>query len=521
MKKELGKTITVVNAIVFAVIILVGAVSLYLTQNILHNGYKIKETSEHIPKVDKIYADAYRLVLALHHFLIDPDELYSREVISKISEIETETKKYKAQEIKETYRESKKEIKLLDAILEDIDGLKYNLPAVFEEFARTGKFDKERIEELEEFAYHIEATVKEINSIHFVKITEWEEESIVNMWIILIIYLVFITFGGAFVYVGHRLLSVKVVKPIKELSSATIEFSDGTFDRRVHTDSKTEIGVLYQSFNKMADKLQEHDKFLREFNVELEKKVKERTLELLQANEQLRKTQNTLVRTEKIAAVGQVAAIVAHEIKNPLNSLSINTQMLSKELLEKFGPDSSAHESATHIGYEVKRINNILDEFVKFTRFPEPLFIQNNINQVITEVADLLLENAKESNVMIKLSLQEDIPEFKFDARQFKMVFMNLAQNAIGAIDKGGLIEIETRLQNRDVLIIASDTGRGIPDKDIEKIFTLFFTTKERGLGLGLSIVQKIVESHGGRINCTSKVGEGTVFEIVLPIERG
>ena len=271
----------------------------------------------------------------------------------------------------------------------------------------------------------------------------------------------------------------------------------------------------------MAEKLQENDEFLRKFNEELEKKVIERTLALQATNEQLQKTQNALVRTEKIAAVGQIAAGVTHEVKNPLNSLSINAQMLMKELVEKFGLDSSAYESASLIRSEINRINNILEEFVKFAKFPEPEFSENDINQVIKEVYDLISESAKESDVKVMLSLQENIPLFRFDAGQLIEVLINLAQNAIKAMRDGGLLEINTAQNDDNIIISVTDSGEGISERNFDKVFSPFFSTREGGLGLGLSIVQRIVESHGGKVSCQSNVGEGTVFEVVLPVQRG
>ncbi|MCK5506403.1 MAG: PAS domain-containing sensor histidine kinase, partial [Thermodesulfovibrionia bacterium] len=228
-----------------------------------------------------------------------------------------------------------------------------------------------------------------------------------------------------------------------------------------------------------------------------------------------------LIRTEKIAAVGQIAAGVTHEVKNPLNSLAINTQMLLKELSNKFGTDSSSYESASLIKYEINRINNILEEFVNFAKFPEPRFVENNMNQTINEVADLISESAKNSGVTLNLSLRENIPPAKFDARQFKEVLINLSQNAIKAMKDGGTLEIKSSLTGDNIIINVSDTGEGIPEKNYDKIFSPFFSTKEGGLGLGLSIVQRIVESHGGKINCISQVGKGTAFEILIPVERG
>lgn len=522
MIKKLGRNITIINTIALFGVVLVGGISLFLAQNILHNAYKVEGISKDIVTVNSIHTDAYRLVLSIHHFLIDPDEVYSKEALELISKIKKKVEDYKSAELKELHNKGKNlEIELLDVILKDIRELK-DVTQFFEEFLRTKTFEKERLEGLEEIVYELENATRKINEVHLDKIAQWQRESLLTMWIIIIFYIAFLTIGLGSVYAGHRLLSKNVITPIKELASATIEFSEGTFDKRVRTDSKTEIGLLYQSFNKMADKIQEHHEFLRRFNEELERKVKERTHELEDANEQLRKAQDALIRTEKIAAVGQVATGVTHEIKTPLNSLSINIQMLMKEVKDKCGPDACKfYEVANIIQYEVKRINDILDSFVGFAKFPEPKFMLNDMNQIVKEVAMFISPAAKEVGVTINLSLSEGIPAFKFDRPQIKEVLMNLSQNAIHAMPHGGVLKITTSMRNNTVVTNVSDTGIGIPDKNIDKIFTLFFSTKDRGLGLGLAIVQRIVEGHGGKISCSSKVGEGTSFEIVLPIERG
>ena len=520
MLKKLGKSITVVNAIAFTAVILVGGVSIYLTKDILHNAYKIEELSKDIVEVDSMHSDAYRLVLCMHHMLIEQDALYSREAIDVISELKKKVEQYKSHELKDLSRGKNSEIEDLDRILDDVTGLEI-ISGFMNDFIKTGHFDRDSLIELEEYAYGIEESTGRINKVHQSRINKLIEESLTNMWVILFIYLVFITIGGLSIYGGHIMLLKNVVRPIKTLVLATTEFAEGKLHKRVYTDSKNEIGQLYNSFNLMAEKLQGNDEFLRKFNEELEKKVRERTIELQSANEQLQKTQNALIRTEKIAAVGQIAAGVTHEIKNPLNSLSINAQMLIRELADKFGPDSSAHESATLIKSEINRINNILEEFVKFAKFPEPRLVDNDINQIVREVADLISESVKDSGIALRVSLQENIPGIKLDNWQFREVLINLTQNAISAMKDGGELELQTVLADNNVVVRVKDTGEGIPESNLERIFTPFFSTREGGLGLGLSIVQRIVESHGGRINCTSSTGVGTVFEVVLPLERG
>ncbi len=519
MLKKLGKSITIANAVAFLVVIFVGGVSIFLTKDILHNAHEIEELSKDIIEVDSMHSDAYRLVLSMHHFLIEQDELYSRETIEIISELRKKVEEYRDDELKLHPGVTNSEVELLDKVLENVKDLKV-ISQFMEDYSKTGKFDRDRLIELEGSAYAIEEFTSEINSVHLSRINTFIEESLSNMQLILVIYLIFITIGGLSIYAGHIILLRNVVTPIKALASATMEFAEGKLDKRVHTDSTTEIGQLYQSFNKMAEKLQENDEFLREFNDKLEKKVVERTVELQNANEQLQHTQDALIRSEKIAAVGQIAAGVTHEIKNPLNSLSISTQMLLRELSENYGDDSSAHETANLIKTEINRINSILEEFVKFAKFPAPRFYENDINLVVKEVADLISESAKNSGVTLSVSSEEKMPVIKFDEGQFREVLLNLTQNALRAMKGGGRLDIKTLMSDNNAVIRVSDSGEGIPDKNLSKIFSPFFSTREGGLGLGLSIVQRIVESHGGKIDCRSNTGGGTTFEILLPVER-
>lgn len=513
MLKKIGRTITIVNAMAFVVVILVGGISIFFTKDILHSAYKIQELSEDIIVTNSIHSDIYRLVLNIHHLLLMEDDITSLEVIPLLENIKKKVEDYRDHELKEELSGTNMELRHLDEMLVNIEKL-FVIKEIGLIFSETGQFEKDRLFDLEEYAYNIEEIAEDINKIHINKISRLTDKSLENMWIIFFIYLAFIALGGLSIYAGHRMLLKNVVNPIKTLASATVEFAEGTFDKRVHTDSLTEIGLLYKSFNNMTEKIQENDEILRKFNEELEKKVTERTAEL-------RETRDALIRTERIAAVGQIAAGVTHEIKNPLNSLAISTQMLTKDITEKFGTDSPAHKSASLIKHEINRINNILEEFVKYAKFPAPKFFNNNINQVIEEVADLISDSTKESGVTIKLSLQDSVPSLNIDARQFKEIFLNLFQNAIKAMKNGGILEIKSQIKNEKVIINVSDTGEGISEGNLGIIFTPFFSTKEGGLGLGLPIVQRIIESHGGEIRCKSKENEGTVFEIIIPIERG
>jgi signal transduction histidine kinase len=512
MFKKLGKIITILNIIGFILVMIVGGTSIFLAKKILNNGYKIEHIGLEINEIDNVRTDALRILHHIHTFFITQDSIHSNHANKTVASIRKQMYDYNDHNHDNHRVKANKELRLFNVIRENIEGL-IVVSKILEEFSLAGILDRDKLRQLEELIYEIESNAITINKMHLNQIAEWESDSMTTMWEILILYVLFVIGGGISVLFGHRLLARKVAKPIMEVATATLEFAEGTYNKRVHTDSKTEIGKLYHSFNEMADKLQERDELLRTFNETLEKKVAERTIALEKAHQQLR-------RTERIAAIGQIAAGVTHEVRHPLNSLALSTHELSKEISEKLGTNSSAYKSARLFNFEINRINNILEEFIKFAKFPEPRFFENDINTVIQEVADLLSDDLKERNIRIVLKLQEDIPQFAFDARQFKEVLINLSQNACRATDSGGVLSISTEVKNHHVRIKVSDTGRGITEEHLKKIFSPFFSTYDNGLGLGLSIVQKIIEGHGGKIHCRSNVGVGTVFEIILQMKN-
>lgn len=512
MFKKLGKIITILNVIGFVVIMIVGGTSIFLAHDILANSYKIQHVSVEMGIITNVRTDSSRLMHYVHNFFISQDELYSNNALAVIESIKKQIQDFKKHEHIKHRIKTPREIELLDIVLEDVDKLKI-VTKIFNEFSEAGILNRNKMIQLEGYANEIEDSAIEINKIHLSHISEWEEESVTTMWRILFLYFIFIAGGGVCVFVGHSIFTRKIVKPIMEVSTATVEFAEGTYNKRVYTDSQTEIGKLYQSFNKMAEKLQENDEILRKFNESLERKVRERTFELERAHLQLR-------RTEKIAAIGQIAAGVTHEVKHPLNSLSLSAHELSKEISEKLGNNSSAYKSASLFKHEINRINNILEEFIKFARFPEPRYFKNNINNVVEVATDVISDCIREKGVKLDLLLQENIPVFEFDAGQLEEVLINLSKNSLKAMDNSGTLEISTAMEDSNVIIKISDTGKGISEKNLEKIFSPFYSTNEISLGLGLSIVQRIVENHGGKINCTSTVGKETVFRIILPMNK-
>ncbi len=512
MFKKLGKIITILNIGGFILVMLVGGTSIFLSQKILDNGYKIEHIGLEINEIDNIRTDSLRLLHHIHTFFITQEPVYSNHANKTVADIRRQISEYAAHEHDSHRIKSRKEKRLFNIILNNVEGLGI-VSRILEEFSFAGVLDRAKLRQLENLTYEVEATAIMINKMHLAQIAEWEKNSMTTMWEILVLYIIFISGGGIAVIVGHRLLTKKVVTPIMEVATAALEIAEGTYTKRVHTDSQTEIGKLYQSFNEMAEKLERNDAILRKFNESLERKVGERTVALEEVHAKLR-------RTEKIAAVGQIAAGVTHEVRHPLNSLSLSVHELSKDISEQLGTDSSAFKSANLFMNEINRINNILEEFIKYARFPEPHFFDNDINKVVEESFDVISDSAKIKGVEVDLMLQDNIPIFEFDSGQLVEVFINLSQNAIRAMENGGILTVSTSVLGGDIIVKVEDTGKGISRKLLDKVFSPFYSTSERGLGLGLSIVQRIIESHGGKINCTSEVGKGTIFIISLPMKK-
>ncbi len=224
--------------------------------------------------------------------------------------------------------------------------------------------------------------------------------------------------------------------------------------------------------------------------------------------------QEEFVRVRELAAVGQLAATIAHELRNPLSSIKGAAQFLHKE----YGDHGAIVEFLSIIIEEVNGLNKLTTEFLEFARplKPEPRPV--DLNKLIEKTLQLLNVNIKESGVTLTLNLDPSLPVIEADARQVEQVLRNIIVNALQAMPNGGILTIETGpATDGGVYFSISDTGIGIPADRIDRIFQPFVTTKTKGTGLGLSVVRKIVDSHGGKIEVTSQPGQGSTFKVTLP----
>lgn len=306
-----------------------------------------------------------------------------------------------------------------------------------------------------------------------------------------------------------------VTGPIKLLSETVASFAEGQFQKAIVMDRKDEIGKLVEGFTKMAAKL-------RKAYGELEGKVTASNTDLEKAYYLLKQRQEQLIRSEKMAALGQLSAGVAHEIRNPLTSIKIFIQTLEKEI----DLDENQQEDFRIIKKEIDRLNEIVVRFLTFARPEEPQFQSVNLYGLVMDTLNLLTPRIKTNGIHPDVSLSPDLPLVKGDPKQLDQVFLNLLLNAIEAMPKGGIlgvhsaVKVASETQEELLQLVIRDTGPGIKEEERAYLFDPFFTTKEGGTGLGLSIAYSIVQKHNGQIEVESEVGKGTSFILSLPLSK-
>lgn len=226
-------------------------------------------------------------------------------------------------------------------------------------------------------------------------------------------------------------------------------------------------------------------------------------------------------RLESLASLTNLAASMAHEIKNPLGSISIYVQLLRKNLVlhkEDASPQNSKYLDI--VEEEIERLNKIVVDFLFAVRPLKFEFSSVDINTLINSLGDFFTEEFNRSGISLRLELSKDLPLINGDERFLRQMFINLLKNAMGAMISGGIIEIKTWLADDFLQISIEDTGSGIPEDLLHKIFEPYFTTKVDGTGLGLTMTYKVVKEHGGDIRVQSEKNKGTCFTVSLPILR-
>jgi signal transduction histidine kinase len=275
------------------------------------------------------------------------------------------------------------------------------------------------------------------------------------------------------------LLARNIEDPIKELKKGLLKISEGDLTYKINIGKIDELGELADNFNRMT--------------------------------EQLKESQESLIRSERLASLGYMAAGMAHEIKNALVPLKALTEMLSisgkdQVFIAKFNE---------LVPKEIERINTLSTDLLHYSRPAEPVFEYLDLNDAIQETAKFLEVQATKKNIAIKLKLS-DISQVKADKGKIIEVLTNLILNAIEAM-RGGEIVVSSYDKEDKVMIEISDNGPGIPEENINRVFVPFFTTRKEGTGMGLAITQRIIADHQGTIDLKSILGVGTTFFLSFP----
>jgi signal transduction histidine kinase len=229
---------------------------------------------------------------------------------------------------------------------------------------------------------------------------------------------------------------------------------------------------------------------------------------------QLTETQEKLLRTERLVAIGEMASYVAHEIRNPLVTIGGFARSMERICAD----DEKINTSSKIIVQEVERLEKILDDIRDFSRPAEPRKASLRIDELVKDTLDIIEGYLREKGITVERELEHDIPEVLADAAQMKQVFLNLLRNAAESMPGGGAVRVGVCTEGDWVRIRFADTGEGMSSEVMGKLFTPFFTTKSGGTGVGLAISHKIIDDHDGRLNVSSTEGSGSVFSIFIPL---
>ncbi len=316
-----------------------------------------------------------------------------------------------------------------------------------------------------------------------------------------------------------------IIKPVEKLVYATGRIACGDLSLSVEINRKDELGKLAFAFNQMTVSLKESRGEIENYSRTLEQKVEERTRELKEA-------QAKLIQTEKMAAAGQLAAGVAHELNNPLGGILGFAQYTYSKMRNKKAQDLTDEEISTYSAYlkdieqQSIRCKKIVQNLLKFSRSSTKVdFEVLNLNAILDDTLMFVQHQLSMSKVRLLKNLEPSLPKVNGNAGMLQQVFTNIILNALQVMPQGGDLTVSTRVtsyfgeRKKGVEVSFTDTGFGIPSENLDKIFEPFFTTKKvgQGTGLGLSVSYGIIKEHKGEIKVKSEVGKGTTFIIFLP----
>jgi signal transduction histidine kinase len=306
------------------------------------------------------------------------------------------------------------------------------------------------------------------------------------------------------------LISRSLARPVSELTRAMAIVGSGQLEYPITPTSRDEIGDLARALGSMTENLRQSRADMARLNGELERKI-----------DQLERTQAQLVLSEKLASIGEMAAAVAHGLRNPLGSLRAAAQLVRRH---PESPSSGEHLDA--IIEEVDRLDRRISHLLSFSR-PAPYRpMRESLPRLVEGLLPAFAQPLREQRVDLQVAIASDLPEVRVDPMQLEQAVVEVLSNALDAMPTGGHLRIsgstaDGAVDPPEVTLEVSDTGPGIPEPVLASVCEPFFTTRQEGTGLGLAIAKRYVEQNGGRLEIESRVGVGTTVRIRLPVSRG
>src|SRR5436309_1108286 len=317
-------------------------------------------------------------------------------------------------------------------------------------------------------------------------VDEAEKQERAARWAILALSGIALLVGLLVTWLSHRAL-----RPIRTLTEAAQRLGRGSPDSvAVPEQGGDTLAALAREFNAMAQRLAARER-------------------------ELRAQGEALLRSERLAAIGRIAAQITHEIRNPLSSISLNAEELGERLRGSQAAGAAALCDA--IVREVDRLAAVTEEYLRYARLPKPQLIRADLNEAVRDLLDFVRPELTSAGISLEQRLAPELPEVVADVGQIRQLLLNLIRNAREAMAGGGAVLVGTRFAEGDVFVEVRDSGPGIPPERLARIFDPFFTTKERGTGLGLALAQEIAQEHSGQLTASSIVGQGTIFTLRLP----
>ncbi len=287
---------------------------------------------------------------------------------------------------------------------------------------------------------------------------------------------------GLVAFISQR-IGKNITEPIIDLVGFTEQVAEGNLDDQCEIKTQDEIGDLALAFNQMTRNLQQ--------------------------------SRDKLIQAERLATAGKMSASFAHEIRNPLSSM----RMLSQLLMQKPEMSAEQRQSLQYILEEIERIDNIVKGLMDFARPTTLNLAEQPLVPALQAVLSLMEANLTHHQIRLVLEFAPDLPDLQFDSDKIKQAFINVVLNAMEAMPQGGTLSVTTFKLEDGISIKVTDTGVGIPEADIEHLFEPFFSRKDKGTGLGLANVKRILEEHGGTVEIENALDEGATVSMWLPIK--